>query len=118
MFKYIQTLVPLKIGKSSRILSLKIEGSLDTGHGSLILNSEYDIRKVLHTDFLFSSAFLIQTEFENNSFPSWFHLKGAGWGHGVGMCQIGALGMALNNKTYSEILNHYFTGTHIHTLYE
>ena len=118
VFKYIQTLVPLKIGKSSRILSLKIEGSLDTGHDSLILNSEYDIRKVLHADFLFSSAFLIQTEYENNSFPSWFHLKGAGWGHGVGMCQIGALGMALNSKTYSEILNHYFTGTHIHTLYE
>jgi len=118
IFGYIQTLVPLKIGSSSRILSLKIEGSQDGGRGNLILNSEYDIRKVLHTNFLFSSAFLIQTEFEDDSYPAWFHLKGAGWGHGVGMCQIGALGMSLNKKTYSEILNHYFPGTHLHTLYE
>jgi len=118
VFQHIQTLVPLKIGNSSRILSLKIEGSHIEEHGSLTLNSEYDIRKVLHPDFLFSSAFLIQTEYEDDTYPAWFHFKGAGWGHGVGMCQIGALGMALNKKTYSEILNHYFPGTHLHTLYE
>ena len=116
-FEYILSLVPLKIGSSSRIMTLKIEGSQDGKRKSLMLNSEYDIRKVLHYDFLFSSAFLIQTEFENNIYPSLFHLKGAGWGHGVGMCQIGALGMSLNGKTYLEILNHYFPSTHLHTLY-
>mgnify|MGYP001329423690 CR=1 FL=1 len=57
-------------------------------------------------------------EYEDDTYPAWFHFKGAGWGHGVGMCQIGALGMALTKKTYSEILNHYFPGTHLHTLYE
>jgi len=118
IFNNIHTLVPLKIGSSSRILSLKIEGSQDQEGKSLILNSEYDIRKVLHSDFLFSSAFIIQTEFESNTYPAWFHLKGAGWGHGVGMCQIGALGMSLNKKRYTEILSHYFPGTHLHTLYE
>ena len=44
-------------------------------------------------------------------------LKGAGWGHGVGLCQIGALGMALEHKTSSEILTHYFPSTKIKKMY-
>ena len=72
----------------------------------------------LHPQFLFSSAFLIQTDFEDGPHPSHFHLKGAGWGHGVGLCQIGALGMALAGKSTNEILTHYFQSTGLRKLYD
>ena len=59
----------------------------------------------------------LTTEDENQIAKS-ITLKGAGWGHGVGLCQIGALGMALSNKTSAEILYHYFPSTKIKKLYD
>jgi len=117
-FQYIHSLIPLKRGNSGRVISLKIDAILNNENHSITLESEYKIRYVLHPQFLFSSAFLIQTDFEDGPHPSHFHLKGAGWGHGVGLCQIGALGMALAGKSTNEILTHYFQSTGLRKLYD
>ena len=87
------------------------EGSIDDQNKSIILNSEYEIRKVLSKDFLFSSAFEIE-EAEDG-----YLLKGRGWGHGVGLCQIGALSMALEKYDHNQILSHYYSNTNIISLY-
>jgi SpoIID/LytB domain protein len=84
---------------------------------SIILNSEYDIRNAVHKQFLFSSSILIEQKTKVNSLPKSFKFTGAGWGHGVGLCQIGALGMALNGYSSEEILQHYFKNTKIEKIY-
>ena len=78
---------------------------------SLQLHNEYDIRKTLHPSFLFSSAFILKLD------KHYIEFIGAGWGHGVGLCQIGALGMALNGYLSKEILNHYFQNSTLKKLY-
>lgn len=115
---YITNISPLKRGFSGRIIELKIEyiDKYDKNK-SVILNSEYDIRNVLHKQFLYSSAILIEQEIKHNSFPEKFKFIGAGWGHGVGLCQIGALGMALNGYSSEDILQHYFKNTKIEKIY-
>ena len=117
-FIYIHSLLPLKRGSSGRIINLKIDGILNNQNHSITLESEYKIRQVLHPHFLFSSAFLIQTDFGDGPHPTHFHLKGAGWGHGVGLCQIGALGMALAGKSSNDILTHYFQSSELRKLYD
>ena len=117
-FTYIHSLLPLKRGSSGRIINLKIDGILNNQNHSITLESEYKIRQVLHPHFLFSSAFLIQTDFGDGPHPTHFHLKGAGWGHGVGLCQIGALGMALAGKSANDILTHYFQSSELRKLYD
>ena len=82
------------------------------------MNSEYEIRRVLHPDFLYSSAFIIETNSDLDSQPSQIKLRGAGWGHGVGLCQIGALGMALNGSSFENILSHYFHSTELKNIYD
>jgi SpoIID/LytB domain protein len=62
--------------------------------------------------FLYSSAFNINKNDNGN-----FVLKGKGWGHGVGLCQIGALGMAISKKNTNSILTHYYPGTQLKTIY-
>ena len=90
-------------GRSGRYLNFKISYlNSQNKLGELVLEDQYEIRKAFHQSFLFSSAFIFKIK--NNQVV----FKGAGWGHGVGLCQIGALGMALNNKTYKEILSHYY----------
>lgn len=105
---------PLKRGSSGRILILEIN-YLDK-HGNIrtrTLSSEYEIRQVLHQRFLYSSAFTIETKDEGKNLPSGFMLRGAGWGHGVGLCQLGALNMALDGYSHKDILRHYYPGTHL-----
>ena len=116
-FEYIHSLIPLKRGSSGRIIRLNIDGTINNQSSTITVETEYEIRHVLHPDFLFSSAFIIQTDFDDGSHPTHFHLKGAGWGHGVGLCQIGALGMALAGKSSGDILNHYFRSTELLKLY-
>lgn len=102
----------LNRGKSGRINHLYLD--YDTNEGipkTLRINNEYDIRKMLHPSFLYSSAFIINMDEKH------IKLFGAGWGHGVGLCQIGALGMALNNYSTNEILTHYFIDTELKRLY-
>ena len=92
---------PLERGESGRIWKLKIEGSLTT----LVVGKELEIRRILSESHLKSSAFDVR--FEGDSVI----LEGKGWGHGVGLCQIGAAVMASKGYTYTEILSHYYPGT-------
>jgi stage II sporulation protein D len=88
-------------GCSGRIYRLKITGERDY----IIIGKELEIRRALSRTHLYSSAFVIDGE------PGRLILRGAGWGHGVGLCQIGAAVMANQGMTYREILQHYYRGT-------
>ena len=90
-------------GPSGRIYRLKITGQRD----HVIIGKELEIRRALSSTHLYSSAFVIDRE------AGRFVLRGAGWGHGVGLCQIGAAVMANAGHTYTEILRHYYRGTSI-----
>ena len=94
-------LIPLRRGVSGRIYELNIVGE----NGSIIIGKELEIRKWLSNSHLYSSAFVVEKEGET------FTLYGAGWGHGVGLCQIGAAVMAQKGYTYQEILAHYYPNT-------
>jgi SpoIID/LytB domain protein len=118
-FKTIINLKTTKRGNSGRVLSLDIIGVLDDNTNfSLSIGSEYEIRRILHPEFLYSSAFTIESNSEHNNKTNRFTLNGAGWGHGVGLCQIGALGMALDGGKTEEILLHYYQSSQIRNLYE
>lgn len=117
-FDLITSIQPLKRGKSGRILELKLEGLKNKNSHSVILKSEYEIRRVLHPSFLYSSAFLITKTFDSKNNLVRLKLKGGGWGHGVGLCQIGGIGMALKNKSALEILSHYFPSSILKKLYD
>lgn len=116
--KIIKKLTSLKRGFSGRITELKID-YIDKSdkNKSIIINSEYDIRNALHKQFLYSSAIIIEQKTQRDSLPEKFKFIGAGWGHGVGLCQIGALGMALNGYSSGDILQHYFKNTKIEKIY-
>jgi SpoIID/LytB domain protein len=95
-------LVPIKRGPSARLYEMQIVGSKRT----MIIGKELEIRKWLSKSHLYSSAFVVDRN-ENGDFI----LTGAGWGHGVGLCQIGAAVMADKGYTYEQILAHYFPGS-------
>jgi len=117
-FESIQSLQPLERGISGRIIQLRIDGKINGEPSDLILENEYEIRWALHPDFLYSSAFIIEANSTADSLPSRFTFKGAGWGHGVGLCQIGALGMSLNGTSFTDILSHYFQSTELRKIYD
>ena len=94
---------PLERGESGRISKLKIVGSENT----LIVGKELEIRRILSESHLKSSAFDVEMT------PSEVILHGSGWGHGVGLCQIGAAVMASKGYDYRQILEHYYPGTSI-----
>jgi len=71
----------------------------------VIIGKELEIRRALSRTHLYSSAFVAEQE------SGRIVLRGAGWGHGVGLCQIGAAVMADGGKTYREVLQHYYPGT-------
>lgn len=106
-FGEIQELLPLERGTSGRILRLKVVGKLKT----LILGKELLIRKAFSESHLYSSAFVVDKTSDG------FVLTGAGWGHGVGLCQIGAAVMAHKGYSYNEILNHYFPNALVQKIY-
>ena len=111
-------ILPLKRGYSGRIIKLQIDYfDKSDEKKSIVLNSEYDIRNALHNKFLYSSAITIEQKLDDNRYISSFKFNGAGWGHGVGLCQIGALGMALDGYSCVEILQHYFKGASIDKIY-
>ena len=97
----IQTLEPLERGESGRIIRLKITGSDRT----LIVGKELEIRRILSDSHLKSSAFEVSYIGDNI-----IRLDGCGWGHGVGLCQIGAAVMASKGYSYTQILEHYYPG--------
>jgi SpoIID/LytB domain protein len=100
-------LEPLERGCSGRIIRLKITGE----HRTVVVGKELEIRRVLSRSHLYSSAFVVRKE------AGKFRLIGAGWGHGVGMCQIGAAVMADSGKTHEQILAHYFRSAALRSLY-
>ena len=117
-FRHISSLVPLKRGKSGRITQLEIVGEADDGSSdSILIESEYEIRRVLHHEFLYSSAFTVETNSDDKNGENRVTLRGAGWGHGVGLCQIGALGMALDGRKKEEILFHYYHSSEMRNTY-
>ncbi len=106
-------LIPVERGKSGRICKLKIVGTLKT----LTIGKELEIRRTLSYSHLFSSAFVVDKGVLKDGIPQWFLLTGAGWGHGVGLCQIGAAVMGEKGYSYDEILLHYYKGADIRRIY-
>jgi stage II sporulation protein D len=106
-FGTLKEIVPLRRGPSGRISRLKIVGS----KRSLVVGKELEIRRWLSRSHLHSSAFVVTFD------AGRVILQGAGWGHGVGLCQIGAAVMATRGFSAEEILKHYFRGTEIQKIY-
>ncbi len=106
---WIRDLFPVERGVSGRIFRLRILGT----SLNLTVGKELEIRRILSPTHLFSSAFIVEKEPGNQGIPSVFRFVGAGWGHGVGLCQIGAAAMATRGRSYREILRHYFPGTRL-----
>ena len=112
-FGGILDLIPVERGISGRIIRLKIIGQ----KMSFTIGKELEIRKILSESHLYSSNFIVVKGSEINNKPSHFTLKGAGWGHGVGLCQIGAAVMGAKGYSHKEILLHYFKGAKLENRY-
>ena len=117
-FDSIESLIPMKRGVSGRIMILAISGKKDQKEYKTLVDSEYNIRNTLHPEFLYSSAFVINANSDSESCAEKITLSGAGWGHGAGLCQIGALRMAIIGNSSEKILKHYFSSTEIKKMYD
>ncbi|HLZ20228.1 MAG TPA: SpoIID/LytB domain-containing protein [Smithellaceae bacterium] len=112
-FGNLQHFLPVERGPSGRISKLKIIGSKRT----VVVGKELEIRRWLSDTHLLSSAFIVAVEHDPAGNIKRFIFHGGGWGHGVGLCQIGAAVMATQGFQAREILAHYFTGAAIQKLY-
>jgi len=106
-------MIPVERGESGRLIRLKIIGTKQT----MTFGKELEIRRTLSESHLYSSAFVVDKKDVENGIPQQFILTGAGWGHGVGLCQIGAAVMGENGYNYVDILTHYFTNASIEKRY-
>lgn len=113
-FGAIHRLEAVARGASGRIVKLRIVGERTT----LVIGKELEIRRALSPSHLYSSALVIETEGTEAGAPARFVLHGAGWGHGVGLCQIGAALMAERGADFRQILAHYYRGAQLYQLYE
>lgn len=104
-FGTIQELQPVERAASGRLVALRIVGTRRT----IVVGKELEIRRWLSSSHLYSSAFVVDKETSADGEVS-FLLKGAGWGHGVGLCQIGAAMMGERGYVFSQILEHYYPG--------
>ena len=122
-------IIPLERGRSGRICRMKIVGTLR----EFTVGKELEIRRILSDTHLYSSAFVVDKEIVGverrdapseqpigieNGVPQAFHIIGAGWGHGVGLCQIGAAVMGAEGYGYDKILLHYYRGAEIKKIYK
>ncbi len=106
----------LERGNSARIKSILLHGVTAEGEQTeLELVGEYAIRRSFSSSFLYSSAFEILNS-DHYLDEGRIRMRGCGWGHGVGLCQMGALGMALKGRSAPEILEHYYPGTELLTM--
>ena len=112
-FGKLRALVPVERGPSGRLVRLRIEGSERT----ITVGKELEIRRWLSASHLYSSAFIVDTDCDAHGAPLSFTLTGAGWGHGVGLCQIGAAVMAVKGFAAVDIVRHYFPGADVKRLY-
>jgi len=116
-FGQIVDLVPVERGTSGRLVKLKVVGTNKT----MIIGKELEIRRILSTSHLYSSAFVAKRLNAAGKYlpegsrevPAKFELYGAGWGHGVGLCQIGAAVMGAKGYAYDSILYHYYPNAEI-----
>jgi SpoIID/LytB domain protein len=111
-------LIPVERGKGGHLVRLQIVGTKRT----ITIGKELEIRKALSDTHLKSSNFTVAKEFgtsskEKNAVPKAFVLDGLGWGHGVGMCQIGAAVMGSKGFTYEQILDFYYNKADISKIY-
>lgn len=112
-FGQIKDLIPIERGFSSRIIRLKIVGTKKT----LTIGKELEIRRTFSETHLYSSAFFVEKFGELDGVSEKFILHGAGWGHGVGLCQIGAAVMAEQGYQFDEIATHYFKNAKLKKIY-
>jgi SpoIID/LytB domain protein len=112
-FGIVVNLVPLQRGPSGRIVRLRIEGTKRT----LVVGKELEIRRWFSHSHLYSSAFFVDILRDAAGHPRKYVFTGAGWGHGVGLCQIGAAVMASRGRKAEEIVQHYFPGATLRKLY-
>ena len=112
-FGAVHRLEPLQRGPSGRIVRLRVVGS----RRSVVVGKELEIRRWLSPSHLYSSAFVVEAAGGTQDIPATFTLKGAGWGHGVGLCQIGAAVMASKGILAETIVKHYFRGAELKKLY-
>jgi SpoIID/LytB domain protein len=112
-FGQIRELAPLGRGASGRIHRLSVRGTRQ----EQVFGKELEIRRILSPSHLYSSAFVIDPYGSCRGVPEGFVLHGAGWGHGVGLCQIGAAAMASQGYDCRAILAHYFRGAQLQVLY-
>ena len=110
-FGMISDIEPVTRGTSGRIVRLRIKGERKT----MIIGKELEIRKALSKTHLYSSAFFVEKRIEKGE--THFILHGAGWGHGVGLCQIGAAVMGASGYSYRSILLHYFVNSTLKKIY-
>ena len=102
-------------GKSGRISKLRIVGTEKT----FVIGKELEIRRALSDTHLYSSAFVVdRCDIDEKGVPQRFDIIGAGWGHGVGLCQIGAAVMGEEGFDYDAILLHYYQGAEIKKVYK
>ncbi|NQT34780.1 SpoIID/LytB domain-containing protein [bacterium] len=106
-------IIPLERGNSGRLMEIEILGTMR----NLRIQRELKIRNVLSPKYLYSACFTITVEDGADGRPINFILRGAGWGHGVGMCQVGAGVMAARDHDFKAILNHYYPGTTVEKIY-
>lgn len=109
----VKALEPVERGVSGRLIKLKIVGT----EKSITIGKELEIRKSFSDSHLYSSAFVVDAEKYDDGIPQKFIFTGAGWGHGVGLCQIGAAMMGARGYLYQDILEHYFKGAQLDKKY-
>lgn len=105
-------------GQSGRAIALEVHYLDSSGSPAVhTIEDQYNIRDALHEKFLYSSAFDVAVERGEDGRPTAFTLSGAGWGHGAGLCQIGALGMAMRGHNAEDIVRHYFDRIEVRSCY-
>jgi len=112
-FGAVYKLEAVERGASGRVALLRIVGQRET----IVIGKELEIRRALSPSHLYSSAFVVKSEGTTGDAPATFTLIGAGWGHGVGLCQIGAALMAERGYDFQRILEHYYRGARLYGLY-
>ncbi len=106
-------IVPLERGVSGRLIEVKILGTMD----SFTVRKELNIRQAFSKSTLYSACFVVEKSGGSDGLADELVFKGAGWGHGVGMCQVGAAMMAYNHKKYAYILHHFYRGAKVDKFY-
>lgn len=111
-FGYLRAIRVLRRSKSGNVNKLLFRGT----RGRHVEDKEHRIRGIMGLSSARSTMFIIETDRNSKGVPTEFHLYGGGWGHGTGLCQIGAAGRASGGQSYKQILAHYYSGTALKAL--